>query len=267
MGVNEEKKQQFDAAATAYDAVFTFSEIGKLQRERVYYWLRRTDFFKTPRKVFEINCGTGYDAELMHKQGHEVIATDLSSKMIAVAKSSRDKAIDFFPLDFSEVHREDKFKAANVLFSNFGGLNCLSEAEINHFIQNVGQVQQKGDKLIMVIMAKKCLMEDLYHLLTFRWKKIGRRANPKGLTVNVDGEQVKTYYHSPKQLKKALNEHYKQSFIRPVAFFLPPSYLENLFKKAKPLLKLLYFLETQIANQHFLSAWADHYIIISEKKA
>ncbi len=263
--MNRENKQLFDAASAAYDRVFTHSKIGKLERKRVYYWLKKKHFFSTPKKIFEINCGTGYDAELMHNKGHQVVSTDISPKMIEIARKARKKEIDFFTLDFQKVHLEAKFQESNVLFSNFGGLNCLKEEELEEFLLQVGHTQQKGSWLIMVIMAKKCFMEDLYHVATFRWNKLGQRNNSKGLSVNVDGEQVHTYYHAPKAIEQTLLKNYDSLLIRPVAFFIPPSYLEPLFKNNAVLLRLLYGLEKTMGNLKALAAGADHYIVIAKK--
>ena len=113
------KQPSFDAAAALYDDVFTNSHIGKMQRKRVYYWLDKVGFFKKQRKVFEVNCGTGFDAEEFLKKGHKVVATDASAGMIEVAKEKRDPSIQFYQLTFEEVQQDERFQNSEALFSNF----------------------------------------------------------------------------------------------------------------------------------------------------
>ena len=52
----------FDASATTYDTSFTNTEIGRLQRRRVYKYLNRYLNTSEPLNILELNCGTGEDA-------------------------------------------------------------------------------------------------------------------------------------------------------------------------------------------------------------
>ena len=126
----EEKKPPFDAIAQSYDDEFTYSEIGKLQRKRVYNWLEKIDFLTSPRRVFEINCGTGYDAEYFYNKGHKVTATDGSEEMIAFAKANRSSGINFYALNFAQLKDDSNFQEAELLFSNFGGFELFESGSI-----------------------------------------------------------------------------------------------------------------------------------------
>src|ERR1700750_2270801 len=78
----------FDNMASTYDADFTMSGIGKLQRERVWFFLSALLQKKgAALKILEINCGTGEDALRLAALGHQVIATDASAVMIETAKA------------------------------------------------------------------------------------------------------------------------------------------------------------------------------------
>ena len=262
---NTRLTSSFDAAAKAYDDSFTFSEIGVLQRDRVYFWLNKIDFFQEPKQVFEVNCGTGYDAEQFFKKGHQVIATDASPEMIRYAKVNRNSEIQFYPLAFENASQDKNINRTNVLFSNFGGLNCLDNKQLSQFVDEITEKQPSEALFIGVLMAKKCFIEEAYHLFTGRWSKLFRRNTEKGLSVDVDGTKVETFYHAPNQLINRLKQ-YDILLQKPVAFFLPPSYLEPFFKRKPYLLKLLNNLEQFFGRWSFLAAWSDHYIIIGKKR-
>jgi len=262
-----QKYQQFNNATQNYDEVFTYSTIGKLQRKRVYYWLHKINFFKEFKKVFEINCGTGYDAEKFIAEGHNVIATDGSESMIRYAKKNRDTSIHFFPLSFEKVAQNNDFKSCNTLFSNFGGLNCISNKELQVFAKNIGKNQKKKDLLIWVLMSKFSLIESLYFLLKLKFKRAFIRNTTKAVSVNVEGISVDTYYHSPKAVKNMLAPNYDIKLIKPVAFFLPPSYMEAFFIKNKILLYFLYKLENIFGRFSYFAKFSDHYIVVAEKQS
>ncbi len=253
----------FDQAASAYDEIFTDSTIGKEQRKRVYHWLNQANFPKKGQRIFEINCGTGADAAYFHQKGIKITATDGSPEMIEVARSSRDQAIDFSVLDFSKVDQTTIIGEA--IFSNFGGLNCLSETELKQLFQRISVAQNSGDLLAVVIMPRFCFMEGLYFFTRLKWSKLFRRNTSKGLPVNVDGKDVLTYYHSPRAVQKMLPDYFIQ-LKKPVAICLPPSYLEPFFAKRPRFLKLLSALEKNLGRISLFSGWSDHYILIAEKK-
>ena len=254
----------FDKAATAYDATFTNSIIGQLQRKRVYHWLEKINFFERTQSVFELNCGTGFDAHYFNQKGLKVRATDISEKMIEVAKSTRSAEIEFMPLDVKDIEKVTIDEDA--VFSNFGGLNCIPESDLIKLQQSLATKLKTGDMVIWVIMPKFSLMESLYFFFKFQWKKIFRRHTSDAVIVNVDGSKVPTYFHSPRTLKKILNPNFNVKLTKPVALFLPPSYLESFIKNKPTLTRLLNRLESVFGRFSLLSGWADHFIIVAEKK-
>lgn len=264
--IEEHSHSVFDAAAASYDNDFTLTEIGKRQRERVVYWLEKSGIISNSLSVFEMNCGTGYDADWFFNKGHKIIATDASSEMIKVARSKRNKNIEFYKLRFQDVLDDPNVEKADLVFSNFGGLNCLSEKDISTFFNHLAEQQKVGDKLAMVIMPKHCPLEDLYLLLEGKPSQMGRRNRKNFIEVDVNGEKVKTYYHSPNTIKQLLWNNYKIKLTKSVATFLPPSYAEPFFKKRSGLLKILNFFEHTFGRLSFLASRADHYIIIAERK-
>lgn len=260
-------KKDFDHIAKNYDIDFTHSEIGKLQRKSVYKYLE-----KLPNKlnILELNCGTGEDAIWFASKGNTVLATDISEEMIKVAKA-KTKGIDNIKikqLDIKNVHvilsnpeisgEKPQF---DLIFSNFGGLNCLNKQELQDFFVSVSKLLSENGKIILVIMPKNTLWESLYFLLKGHFKNVFRRNTNKGINVNIEGKDVKTWYFNPSEIKKLGNESFKLVKTRPIGFFLPPSYLEKYFKKHKRFLSILDTLEKQINKFGFLARFSDHYLI------
>ena len=113
----------FDKAASNYDDTFTKTDIGKMQRALVYAELSK--HLISVQNILEINCGTGEDAIWFAKQNFTVTATDISPKMIEVAKSKAN--LNFSVADINSMATTFEGEKFDLLFSNFGGLNCLSK--------------------------------------------------------------------------------------------------------------------------------------------
>ncbi len=260
----------FDESANNYDEVFTYSEIGKAQRNRVYHYLNTgiLDPYhkKSHLNVLEINCGTGEDAHFFWEKGHKVLATDISEKMI-------DKAISKYPNTSIEFKKQDirsmdhgvfnqKF---DLIFSNFGGLNCLDRHEVKEFILKSSELLNPFGKMVLVVMPKKCLWERGYFMLKGQFRKAFRRNTNDKVLSDVNGVKVPTWYYQPKEMASFASMDYHTALVKPIGISIPPSYLEPFFKNKKILLKTLVRIEKLLVHK-FFAGYADHYIISFQKK-
>lgn len=254
----------FDKAAPQYDAVFTNSEIGKMQRKLVYNELSK--HLVSVKNILEINCGTGEDALWLAQQNFKITATDISPKMIEVAKSKKIfDNLDFQTADIKTIDSTFNGKQFDLIFSNFGGLNCLSKPELGQFLTNSKNILSEKGILALVIMPKNTLWEQFYFLLKFRFSEIFRRKKAFA-NANVDGEKVPTYYYNPKDIVNLAENDFERVAQKPIGFFVPPSYLESFFGNKKGFLRVLNSMEKAVSNVALLSKHADHYIIILQKR-
>ncbi len=256
----------FDTVANTYDAVFTNTKIGIEQRNKVYDNI--DDILSSVNKVsiLELNCGTGIDAVNFAKKGHAVIATDISEEMIKVAnKKNTYQNLKFKSLDIKSLGAcsfEIKF---DLIYSNFGGLNCLSLKELKKFIETASKLLNPEGRLILVLMPKNCIWERLYFLFKGDIGKMKRRNTNDSLLVNVSGVQVPTWYFNPKEVTEISSKNFTTTNNIPVGIAIPPSYLENSFLTKKPIWSFLKMAEKRLSNQ-FLSRYADHFLIELTKK-
>jgi ubiquinone/menaquinone biosynthesis C-methylase UbiE len=257
----------FNNYSTDYDAHFTFSPIGILQRKRVFKFL--FPFLKKEKKVLEINCGTGHDALQIAPHVKEVHATDLSPGMISEANKKKSIAgsnnVLFECSDIRNVH-EHLGTRYDLLFSNFGGLNCLPREDIRKFSENIAPFIENEGHLVLVIMGKKCARENFF-FYTQNDRRIYRRDTHDGLETQINGPGFKTYYYSPIEMKKLFSDFFRVVEIKPIGLFIPPSYLNAYFLDKKILLSGLNFLEKNFAGSSRLANYSDHYLITFKKKS
>lgn len=256
----------FDSSASQYDSDFTHTEIGKIQRDFVYNFLNRRILTKKSLSVLEINCGTGEDALWLAKNGHSVLATDASAKMIEVAKQKSNAitstTLHFEQAAFSELKTKFSNQKFDLVFSNFGGLNCVNNLELKQLLDDFYGLLNPNGKLVLVIMGRKCAWERLYFLLKGNSKSAFRRMSQDAIAANLGNGIVQpTFYFSPSEIKSLAEQKFQHLNTKPIGFFIPPSYLEKFFSNKKILLQFLFQLEKLFGQFSFLSNYADHYLI------
>ena len=260
----------FDTIAHKYDETFTFTQTGKYQRERVWNYLDKLNLNNKDVSALEINCGTGEDAVYLASRFQSVVATDLSSEMIRIAteksKEKKISTIDCLVADMLEIRKKLPDRKFDMIFSNFGGLNCLSDDQVQNLSSELKSLSNSDGNLILVIMGRKCLWEKIYFFLKGKISSINRRKIRSGVNANVGTTYQKTYYYSPKEIQNHFSESWNFMRVIPIGLFLPPSYLDPFFSKHLWLLKLLRSAEKIFGRFSFCADYADHYLIHFTRK-
>ena len=259
-------KADFDQVAATYDTTFTHTIIGKMQRDLVYHHLKKLFSDSNIESILEVNCGTGEDAIWLAKQGFQVTATDISKPMLTVAKAKEHAGnITFIQADLNDLSIHFPNEKFDLIFSNFGGLNCLSERQLSSFFKNATQLLNEKGKLVLIMMPRNTLWEQGYFLTKGQFNSIFRRKR-ESVLANIDDEKVITYYYNPKETLTLADHYFDLIQQNPIGFFVPPSYMEPFFKTKPRLISMLNALENKITSQRFLAKYADHYLIAFEKK-
>ncbi|WP_299246543.1 class I SAM-dependent methyltransferase [uncultured Aquimarina sp.] len=261
--------ESFDIAAITYDSTFTHSKIGELQRNLVYNHLTEILPSNQELDILEINCGTGHDAIWLANRGHRVIATDISLEMISIARSKlqhKNSDLEFQQLDINKLEAFEPERSYDLIFSDFGGLNCLSPNQLKHFFITAEKKLKPNGRIIGVIMPKHCIIENSYFVMKGDLKKAFRRNTSTVVIANVDGTDVSTWYYNPNNIKKIVKNVFSVDKVNPIGFCIPPSYLEPFFKNKLGFLRVLKNLDTLFNRFSFLSKYSDHYLISLIKK-
>jgi ubiquinone/menaquinone biosynthesis C-methylase UbiE len=252
----------FDDYALSYDSDFTHSSVGMLQRKRVWNYLEKNISPESFPEVLELNCGTGEDALWFSKKGFNVTATDLSQEMIAVAKEKmRQSNATVFQSDIQSIHQKTGTKKFNLIFSDFGGLNCLSPEELKEVSTKFSQLLSSGGRMIFVVMGRNCKWEQFYFKRKNDLENAFRRKSIKPVEAVIFEQKFSTWYYSPNEMKELFAKEFNVNKFKPIGIALPPSYMNNYFRKHPTRLKLLNATEKILGNFSSLSDKADHYII------
>ncbi|MCB0794287.1 MAG: class I SAM-dependent methyltransferase [Flavobacteriales bacterium] len=262
--------QAFDRPASAYDREFTFSRIGTAQRHAVWRYL--ATLLHTPSmQVLELNCGTGTDAVHFAQHGHEVLATDISAEMIQVATEKvkqygAEDRVQLKRMSFEELGDRPFGGRFDLVFSNFGGLNCIDRTDLARLLADVDRCLCPGGRFIAVVMPDRCVAETVYFFLKGQLKEAFRRGRHEPIWAGLSGSGVMTWYHSPRTFSELAAPLFKRVAVRPIGFFVPPSYLEPRFHDKPKLLSRLARWDDRIPNWGFLARYSDHFLIDLEKR-
>jgi len=260
----------FDDLAETYDADFSASEIGKLQRKRVWSYLATLLIEKKGSlNILEINCGTGEDSIQLANMGHAVTATDASAAMIRKAKEKlctlgSGASVQFSVCPFNQLADQFKNKKFDLVISNFGGLNCIPASAIKSLGEELSNMLKPQGSLFLVLMGNCCIREMVHFGIRGNIKKALSRLNsPVDFTVN--GKTLPIYYHAPGALAMMLSPNFYIQKKYPIGLFVPPSYFEKIYSGKAARLKKLESLERRYCYS-FLSSFGDHYCAIFNKR-
>jgi ubiquinone/menaquinone biosynthesis C-methylase UbiE len=219
----------FDNIAEQYDATFTSSAIGRIQRDWVWDELKKN--FHRGDRILDVGCGTGVDARFLAERGIDVVACDSSSRMLGVAQrriaglpqSAGSVQLHLLPAEeISSLRDDGPFDGA---FSNFGAVNCV--ANMTKLASDLTRLLKPGANLLLCLMGPVCLWETVWYLLHGEFAKAFRRFHRAGVAARLGGSAVvHVHYPSVRSIRHIFDPGFCLKTIRGIGVAVPPSYLE-----------------------------------------
>lgn len=255
----------FDRLAADYDSIFTFTSIGRSQRDVV--WQHAMATFLPGSHILELNCGTGEDALFLAKTGMRVTACDASRGMISQARSrvaaeKPDASIEFFELATEQIGALPQDLRFRGVFSNFSGLNCVSD--IRPVAQQLAQRLEVGAPLLLCLSTRYCLWEIAYYMLRANWRKGVRRW--KGSSQARIGDlELTVYYPTVTELRMAFSPCFRLRSVTGIGIAVPPSYMESWMASHPRLLTVLEGIDIVVRKWPGARILGDHMLLHMEK--
>lgn len=263
-------RNSFNAVAARYDRIFTDSRIGGLQRRAVHTYLENKVLGPQPLSVLELGCGTGEDAVFFAEREHHVTATDVSTGMLEQTAAKAEERglsdrIRTLPLDLQAPETAALEGPFDLVFSNFGALNCIDSEGLHHLGRCLEDWISPGGSLVVVVMPRACLWETLYFLGRARPKAAFRRFSAKPVSAPVGGGTVMTWYHGPRSLEVSFGHGFVTADIVPIGLTVPPSFLEPWADRHPRILAALDKTDRRLRSIPLLASIADHALIHLER--
>jgi SAM-dependent methyltransferase len=258
----------FDAIAEQYDAAFTSSTIGQVQRDPIWDELKKS--FHPKDRILDIGCGTGVDARFLAERGIDVVACDISTRMLRIAEQriagppQLVGSVELHLLPAEEISSLRYVGPFDGAFSNFGAVNCVEN--IAGLASDLGLLLKPGANLLLCLMGPVCLWETAWYLLHGKSAKAFRRFHRSGVEARLgDSAVFRVHYPSVRSIRRAFAPGFHLKTIRGIGVVVPPSYLEAWASRFPGILKLGANADLWLGRCPGIRMFADHVLLRFER--
>jgi SAM-dependent methyltransferase len=264
-GSIEAARRYWDSAAESYEEVFSGTTIGKTRREAVWGNLRR--IFGPGDRVLEINCGTGLDAVFLAQQGVHLVACDLSSRMIEMARRHAESQlvadrVEFVALATEDLEDLEDLTLFDGAFSNFSGLNCVED--LGAVRMQLASRLKPGAPLLLCMMGRVTPWEVLWFLLHGRPRLAFRRLWEE--TSNAGGSKdVKIHRPSVRKIRSLFGPEFRLRRWGGIGIAVPPSYMEHWARRFPRVIEFLAAVDRRIGVMPVFRSVADCVVLEFER--
>lgn len=248
----------FDAIAQDFDARFGSWLSVAAQRRAVRRVVRKV--LRPGCSILELGGGTGQDAHWLSSHGYEVLLTDGSPAMTAVAgrklaglrASVEQLTCEDLEL-FADRHLQSN-EAFDAIFSNFAALNCVQD--LSAVARGMSRLVKPGGCAILVLFGTFSPGEMITECLRGRPEQSFRRMVRKTVVARVGGNQFEITYHRSKVLRRAMQPWFRLSRRAGIGVFVPPSAAEPWISRHPRFLSMLESMD-RLAARPF-AVFGDH---------
>lgn len=259
----------FDSASAEYD--FTIS------KNFVNTWIRRRsiekvlEYAKPEDILVEVGCGTGVEAIAISMHVAQVVATDLSPRMIGLLrrKVAQNPSARVTPLELKASRIAD---VANLLpngktklaYSFNGALNC--ELDLAAFVEGLASILEPGGRFICSIRNSFCLTESLVYLFALR----PERATPRKrqpMLVSVGGTELPSIYYSTLEFPRFFEDHFSVEEKMALPALLPPAYLSEYYVRVRQALSPIERIDQALGKHFPLNMWGDQTLFVFQRRS
>jgi ubiquinone/menaquinone biosynthesis C-methylase UbiE len=267
--LNEWKAAEaFSRQSKVFDQEYGDNPIIQYKRMRVRDHV--LDILPPNSSILELNCGTGEDALFFSQKGHRIHATDIAEGMLnrlreKIRAASEYNRVSTELCSFTNLGALEKKGPYDLVFSNFGGLNCTGE--LDDVLRSFDVLVKPGGCVTLIIIPKFCLWESLL-LLKGDWKTATRRFFSKnGRKAHLEGTYFTCWYYNPGFIRKQLQDTFDVVKLEGLCTLVPPSYRENFPVKYPRIYHYLVRKEYQLKSSWPWKLMGDYFIMTLRKKA
>jgi SAM-dependent methyltransferase len=251
--------EAFDAIAPIFDQRFGAWLSVAAQRRAVRGALLRE--FPKHGHILELGGGTGEDAAFLAGVGYDVLLTDPSPTMVALAKAKlspfgaqAEIATGEELEDFATRHLSNGGMLFDGAFSNFAPLNCV--VDLGPVARGLAQLLKPGAPAMLVLFGTFCPGEMLTEVLHKRPDQVLRRRKRGPLPARLAKRNFPIVYHRRAALRRAFAPWFVLEKRLGIGVTVPPSAAEPWISHQPRLLGAMETLDRMLSRP--LALLGDH---------
>ncbi|MEW6400940.1 MAG: class I SAM-dependent methyltransferase [Chloroflexota bacterium] len=251
--------EAYNRNADKYDEFIENNPNLARMRQRVYRFV--TTRLPKGSRILDLACGTGTDAVWFAQNGYSVHGVDISGEMLERANRKAQalnlqERLSFGQLSYTELKNAD-IGPFDLTFSNFGGLNCVSDMAL--VAESVRPLLKPQARVIWALMPPFCLWESAM-LLRGRFSLATRRFSGHS-TVHKEGLDYPVYYYTPGQVAEAWGGDFQLESIEALSVITPPATNKDFALKRPRAFSFLSKLDDALAPRWPFKYWGDFTIV------
>ncbi|HKS59880.1 MAG TPA: class I SAM-dependent methyltransferase [Thermoplasmata archaeon] len=217
---------EFDNVAEDYDRHITGNRINRLLRDRSLARLR--PLFEGRKRLLEVGCGSGMETLPLLREGHEIVAFDISERMLRVVEGKaraeglgeRLTVVQGAARDLTGRLGTETSGRFDGAYSTYGAMNC--ESDLRPVRDGLAGVLVPGAPLLLGIYNRWCLTELVGYGMTLQFgRAFGRSRNP--VPVGASRFCVDVFAYSAAEIVRLFRPSFVSERMEGVPALLPPS--------------------------------------------
>ncbi len=246
--------EAYDRNADQYDEFIKNNPNLSRMRQKVYEHV--SAYLPQGSRILDLACGTGTDAIWFAQHGYTVHGVDISGDMLKraidkVRALGLEKQVTFEQRSYTDLSGlQDQFDCT---FSNFGGLNCVSN--LSMVASQVRPMLRANALVIWALMPPFCLWESA-QALRGRFKLAVRRFSGKSM-VHKEGLVYPVYYYTPRQVLFAWGPGFQSVSVKALSVITPPATNKDFGIKRPRAFEILSKLDDALEDQWPFKYWGD----------
>jgi deazaflavin-dependent oxidoreductase (nitroreductase family) len=254
----------FDSVAEKYDHHILDNPMNRWLRNVSVGLLSR--LFKPGDTVLELGCGTGTETVSLASFGVNVIACDISGRMLEVLKGKAERAglsgrITTVHSRASEAVQKVRSMGITQLdgaYSTYGAIN--TEPKVLALLHDLHTILKPNGKLVLGVWNKFCLFEIAGYILRLNFgMALSRLKNP--VPVGRSRFCISSYSYSVGDMVRAAHPFFKVERVFGVEIFLPPSNLTRYLPRGFAL-SALKKLDIYAGSASPFNRLGDHFLVV-----
>ena len=260
-------RDAFDSVAADYDGPRGNNALIQDMRSEMWHWLDRT--FPSGSRLIDLGCGTGLDAIRMGQRGHQVMATDWSTKMIErtrerAAQERLTESVRAAAVGAHELQRLDGESTYDGAYSNLGPLNCVPD--LTHVAHECARLLRPGGALVFTVIGRVCPWEIAHYLWHRRWRRALVRFARGSIAVQMNQHTIWTRYYGPREFYAAFQARFTLEHVRGLCVFAPPPYLTWVRDRYPRWHARLWRIDRRVSSWPLVRGMGDHFLMVMRKR-